>query len=246
MKAIANEVGANEFLVAGNGSFIYDIQNEEVIYNNYIEKQKLLEIIKICEENSIFYNIYTPDMILTKSINYNISFYNNENRRNSPDRKININVTEDVYSYVQNYRKNDFLKITICDSDKIIFYGIMNKLKKIKGIDVLDISHMSRKTIKLGTKEAEIAYFYTEITNKDINKWTALKYLIELLGIRQEETIGIGDNINDKELIENAGIGIAMENSCPEIKEVAKYVASDNNLNGVAEAINKYINDCEM
>ena len=241
IKSLAKEAGANEFLIAGNGAFIYDIQNEEILYNNYIEKQKILEIIKNCEENSIFYNIYTPDMIITKGINYNISYYNNENRKNSSDEKININVTEDIYNYVQNYEKNDFLKITICDSDKIIFSGIINKLKKIKNIDVLNISHMSRKTLKLGTKEKEITYFYTEITNKNVNKWTALKYLIDKLNIKLEETIGIGDNINDKELIENTGLGIAVENSCPEIKQIAKIIVSDNNSNGVAEAINKYI-----
>jgi len=243
IKAIAKEAGADEFLIAGNGSFIYDMQKNEILYNNYIEKQKVLDLIKLCEENSIFYNVYTTDMIITKTINYNVSYYNNENRRISQDEKISINITSDIYDYVKNYQKNDFLKITICDSTRSVFDGIMKKLKKIKGIDVLDIAHMSRKTIKLGTKAEEITYYYTEIANKDVNKWTALKYLIDKLGISQEETIGIGDNINDKELIENTGVGIAMENSCPEIKQVAKSIVSDNNLHGVAEAINKYIND---
>lgn len=241
IKSIAGEIGANEFLIAGNGAFIYDIQKEEILYSDYIEKEKILKMIKIFEENSIFYNIYTPDMIITKEINYNISYYHNENMKISNNEKININVTEDIYNYVQNYEKNDFLKITICDNDKVIFYGIKNKLKEIKDIDVLDVSHMSRKIIKQGTKEEEIAYFYTEITNKDVNKWTALKYLIDKLNIAQSETIGIGDNINDKELIENTGMGIAMGNSSPEMKKMAKDVVRDNNSNGIAEAINKYI-----
>ena len=37
----------------------YDIKKDEIIYENVLKKQKALEIIKICEENSIFYNVYT-------------------------------------------------------------------------------------------------------------------------------------------------------------------------------------------
>ena len=42
-----------------------------LVYNNYMSKQKVLEIIDICEKNSMFYNIYTNNSILTKSLNYN-------------------------------------------------------------------------------------------------------------------------------------------------------------------------------
>ena len=60
-------------------------------------------------------------------------------------------------------------------------------------------------------------------------------------GIDQSEVVGIGDNINDKEMIEYAGLGIAMGNSSPDVKEVADIVVSDNNSDGVAEAIKLYI-----
>jgi len=218
------------------------MQKEEIIYKNYIEKQKILEIIKICENNSIFYNIYTPNEVITKTLAWDSLFYNNENKKNTPDKKININITEDIYNYVQNYEKDDFLKITICDNDKPVFEGIMNKLRKIKNIDVLNVGHMSRKIIKSGTKDVELAYFYTEITNKNVNKWTAVANLIKILGISKEEVMGIGDNINDKELIEESGCGIAMGNSPAEIKQIADDVVSDNNSSGVAEAIEKYVN----
>ena len=49
------------------------------------------------------------------------------------------------------------------------------------------------------------------------------------------------DYIAFKEMLENAGLGIAMENSAPYIKEYANIVTSNNNSDGVAEALNKYI-----
>jgi len=216
------------------------MQKEDLIYSNYLCKEKILEIIKICEENSIFYSLYTLDIVIAKSLQYDVSYYSYEYRL---DNEMNIEVVEDIYSFVQNYEKDDFLKITICDSDQIIFSRIMCKLKEIGGIDVLDVGHMSTKTIKSGAEEIEIAYFYTEITNENVNKWTALEHLINLLGISKEETMGIGDNVNDRELVQNSGMGVAMGHSCPALKEVADDIVMDNNSSGVAEALNIYINN---
>lgn len=237
---IANEVCANKYLISGNGAAIYDIENDETIYSNYMTKEKVLEIIDICEKNSMFYNVYTNNVILTKSLNYNILFYHNENKKNPEDKKIKINITNDIYNYIKNYEGDDLLKITICDSDKMIFNSIMNKLKTLRDIDVLEVAHMSKKIIKHGTEDFEISYFYTEISNKNVNKWTAIEALIRKLGIKKEEVMAIGDNINDKEMIENAGIGIVTGNSSPLMKEIADKVVASNNESGVAEAIQRY------
>ena len=147
---------------------------------------------------------------------------------------------EDIYSYIENYEEEDFLKIIICDGNALIFKSVMNKLKRIKNVDVLEVSHMSKKVIQHGSQEKEIAYYYTEITNENVNKWTAIQELIRMLNINPEEVIAIGDNINDEQMIKNAKIGIAMGNSNPYIKDIADEITKDNNLSGVAEVIYKY------
>ena len=76
------------------------------------------------------------------------------------------------------------------------------KLKKINDIEILEVSHMSRKTIMQGTEEIPIEYYYTEISLADVDKWNAIEFLIKKLGIKPEEVIAIGDNINDKKMIE--------------------------------------------
>ena len=68
-----------------------------------------------------------------------------------------------------------------------------------------------------------------------------MEHLIKELNIKTEETIAIGDNVNDIQMIKNAGLGIAMDNSADYIKQYADYITTDNNLDCVAEAINKYI-----
>lgn len=241
VKNFANEIGANEYAICGNGAIVYDFKEESIIYDKFLSQKKVLQLIKICEENSIYYSIYTQNSIITKSLNYNVLFYHQENASKPDGKKTNICITEDVYQYVLNRKEEDYTKINICDENNIIFNGIIRKLREVKGIDVLDVGHMSRKLMKLGTEIHSIEYFYTEITNENTDKWNALKFLIQKLGIEREEVITIGDNVNDQTMLENAGLGVAMANSVPYIQKMADVVTESNNEDGVAKVIEKYI-----
>ena len=240
IKKISLDLGINDFLIAGNGASVYDIKLDKNIFESFIEKEKALKIIKICKENSIFFNVYTDVGIITESLNYNVKVFNNENNYKPNDKRTNIEVVKDIYDYVEN-NEMDILKIIICDESKIIFSNIIEKLKNIKGVEVLDIEHMSKKIIRTGTEEYKIEYFYTEVTNKNANKWEAIEYLCKKLSIEKEEIICIGDNMNDLRMIENAAIGIVMQNSALERKKIADYITEDNNSDGVGNAIYKYI-----
>lgn len=241
VESIAHDLGANNYYISGNGSMLYNMKEDKIEYENFIEKEKMLKLIKICDENSIYYSIYTENMVITKSLKYNVAFYNYENSKKAFDKRTNINIVQNVYEYVENLKDNKFLKITICDDSEIIFSRIIDKFKKINNIDVLDVAHMSRKIIKEGTEEVPVEYYYTEITNKNVDKWTAIEILIKKLNIKKEEVIAIGDNMNDKLMIKNAGMGIAMGQANPKIKEIADVVTQDNNNNGVANILKKLI-----
>lgn len=241
IKNIANEINSNNYLIAGNGAILYDGRNDKILYEKTLNKEKVLEIIKICEENSIFYNVYTEKEIVTKNLNYNVLYYYKENLKKEENKRTNINIVENIYEYVKDSQNDKYLKIMICDNTKVIFNSILRKLKEVKDIEVLDVEHMSRKLIKQGTEEFEIEYFYTEVSAQSVDKWYAIEKLMELTNITKEEIIAIGDNINDKKMIENAKIGIAMGQSTPVLKEVADFVTDDNNSDGVAKALKEFI-----
>ena len=236
IKTIAKEIQSEKYFISGNGAILYDIKKQEIIYENTLKKSKVLDIIKICEENSIFYTIYTEKEIISKSLNFNVLYYNKENLNKDEENKTHINLMEDIYDYIRN-REEKIIKFTICDNNQAIFNSIMRKLKEIEEIEVLDVSHMSRKTIKQGTEEFAIEYYYTEISAQNVDKWSALEILMEKTGIKREEIVTIGVNINDKKMIENAGLGIAMQNGSPEVRKIAKYIAPDNNDDGVAKVL---------
>lgn len=236
IKTIAKEIKSEKYFISGNGAIIYDIAKNEIIYENTLKKQKVLDIIKICEENSIYYNIYTEKEIIAKSLQCNVLYYYKENLNKEESSKTHINIIDDIYDYILN-REEKIIKITICDSTQSIFNSIMRKIKEIEEIEVLDVAHMSRKIIRQGTEEVPIEYFYTEISAKNVDKWNAIEFLKEKMEINTDEIIAIGDNINDKIMIENAGLGIAMGQSNPKIKEIAKQITASNCEDGVAQAL---------
>ena len=238
---IATELGLNDYVISDNGAIIYDMESEKIVYKKYLDKDKVLQIIKMCEENSIYYCLYTENTIITKSLNYNVLFYYNENKHKEEKMKTHINIVENIYDYIEKSEDSNFSKITICDQNKTIFLRIMDKLKQIKKVDVLEVGHMARKKIFNGTEVVDVEYFYTEITNENTNKWLAIEGIIDKLNIAKEEVIAIGDNVNDLEMIQNAGLGIAVNNSAPYIQEMADEVVLSNDEHGVRDVINNHI-----
>ncbi len=240
IKSIAKEIKSEKYFIAGNGSIVYDIKNDKVIYDKYLKKEKILEIIKICEENSIAYNVYTDKTILATALKFNVLYYHKENLKKEENKRTNISIVKNMYEYVKNMKEEKFLKLTICDENKSVFNSIIKKVKTIKEVEVLDISHISRKTIKQGTEEIMIEYYYTEITSQNANKWNALEFLIEKLKISKEEVMAIGDNINDKKMITEAGLGVVMKGSTPEVLNNADIIADTNENDGVAKILENY------
>ncbi|MEO7767349.1 MAG: Cof-type HAD-IIB family hydrolase, partial [Ferruginibacter sp.] len=81
---------------------------------------------------------------------------------------------------------------------------------------------------------------YLEIMDRRASKSNAIAFLLKKYGIDKDEIIAIGDNFNDKGMIEFAGIGVAMGNAPNEIKMIADYVTDTNDHDGVAMALNHF------
>jgi len=238
VKRFSKEINSNKYFISGNGAITYDIKNNKILYENILSKTKALKIIKICEENSIYYNVYTENGIIAKNLSYNTLYYYKDNLTKPDENRTHINIVENVYDYFEQ-REEKILKIMICDEHKTVFDSIVRKLKELSEIEVLEVSHMSRKIIKQGTDEIALEYFYTEVSAKDVDKWNALEEIIGLMNISKEEVVTIGDNANDLKMITNAGLGVAMGESAPYVKQSADIIAPTNDEDGVAIILNK-------
>ncbi len=82
---------------------------------------------------------------------------------------------------------------------------------------------------------------YADCVIKGLNKAKGIEKVLELTGIKRENTIAIGDSNNDYDMLEFAGVGVAMANSQQRILDIADYVTTSNHECGVAKAINELL-----
>ena len=80
-----------------------------------------------------------------------------------------------------------------------------------------------------------------EFSAPGVDKGTGLARLAELLGVDEAATIAVGDAENDLAMLRSAGLGVAMGNAIPAAVEAADVQVSDNDHDGVAEAIERYL-----
>ncbi len=91
-----------------------------------------------------------------------------------------------------------------------------------------------------------VATFF-EATHPAANKGNAVQHLAEsVLGLRSENVMAIGDNFNDLEMIEYAGVGVAMGGAPDAVKASADWVAPGVESDGVVAAIEQFILSTEL
>jgi len=83
--------------------------------------------------------------------------------------------------------------------------------------------------------------YLANILNMEAGKVNAIKKILEIYNMNRTNVIAIGDHENDIGIIKFSGLGIAMGNSVEMVKSAADSVVADNDSNGVAEAIYKYV-----
>lgn len=82
---------------------------------------------------------------------------------------------------------------------------------------------------------------YTEAILKPCSKATGMQVLMDAAGIDREHSMGLGDSLNDEEMLRYAGIGVAMGQAPDVVKAFATVVTAPANEDGVAKAIEQYI-----
>jgi len=115
---------------------------------------------------------------------------------------------------------------------KILIIGEMKQIESAWN------NHRSNFQQSYTTMQSEDDYF--EIIPPSQSKGAALKKLMDILQVKPSEVLSIGNQLNDMDMIENAGIGVAVANSHPALKERAFYVCSSSYGDGVVEAIETF------
>lgn len=79
-----------------------------------------------------------------------------------------------------------------------------------------------------------------DMVPKGLSKQTGVEAVCNLYNITQQQTMAFGDGENDLEMLEHCQIGVAMGNSIDSIKEIADYITTDIDNDGIANALKHY------
>lgn len=205
-----------DYVVCFNGAVVQDIGNEAVVSKLEMSVDDFKYINNIAKENNLHIHINTPDAVLTP--NENVGQYT----------LLEADLNKIPYKYIPENEINDsvtFCKIMIIDEPDLL-EELLPKLPK----EAYDKYTIVRS-----------APFFLEFLNKDANKGTGMEKLCKELNITADEVIAVGDEENDRHMIEFAGLGVAMGNARDSIKEIADYITDTNDNHGVAKVIDKFI-----
>lgn len=145
-------------------------------------------------------------------------------------------------SRAARYKINVMTEPLLCtDEEAIIREGIT----KILWFDTPERSAMFQRELA-GKLPADTSFCpstpeYLEFFNSGVSKGLSLRRLADSLGIKREEIIAFGDNFNDLEMLEYAGLGVAMANAPEEVKAAADFVTRNNNDDGVGYALSHFL-----
>ena len=110
-------------------------------------------------------------------------------------------------------------------------------------IDSLPLVTRLAKRVTLAHCRTIVSYsagldsYFLEVFHATCSKGEALRQLAQRLGIQMSEVVAVGDNYNDREMIELAGLGVAMGNAEPEIIAAADRVTHSNDEDGIAALV---------
>lgn len=219
-------IGSDMPLISYQGAFIKDPKTDELVGHWPVELEQALSLLddlgEFATHDKLSIHIYVNDELYVRKMTPQTKFY-------AERSKVEVNVVGNLREFLtRTSTENPPTKIlALSDTAELI----TEMLRVLKG----------RYTPQQLYLTKSVATFF-EATNPIANKGTAVKHLAEnILGFDRSQVLAIGDNFNDLEMIEYAGIGVVMGNGAEGLKPLGDWVAPSVEDDGVAVAIEKFV-----
>ena len=205
-------------IVAYNGGVIYDTDKQEIIYQSRIRLDIVRKVFAEARKRGVHVQTYRNEKVLVDLCNYD--------------------------EELKNYCEKIEMEYEVADSIDVLTEEPAKMHSSVLRDDgrLIPFRDWINSTFPDELESFLSSPIYLEIVPRGMNKGTAVHMLKELLDWPLEDIIAVGDEANDVPMIREAGIGAAMINGIDEIKAAADYITSaDNNHDGVAEVIYRYV-----
>lgn len=203
------------FVLAFNGGRIINFKTGEIVYNKTIPVEFVTPIYEEACKLDVGILTYTEEAVILG---------NGMDEYSELEGKING---------IPLIEKTDFVEFVNYPVNKFLLTGQPEK--------ILHAQDVMREQFGWDLNIFRSEPFFLEMMPQSIDKAYSLEKLLEHIGMTREQMICCGDGFNDKSMIHFAGLGVAMANAQPEVKEVADYITLSNDEDGIVKVIEEFM-----
>jgi Cof subfamily protein (haloacid dehalogenase superfamily) len=218
MDRFARQLGLNKrpgYLICNNGTIIQESHTGKVVFEAHLSPETALIAYDLANAEGFPVQIYEGSLM----------YISRKNEFADYDQKL-TGLKQVVPDDFRVKVRDGCCKLLI-PGDPIILRPLENLFRSYIGDDVT-----------LFTSKP----YFLEILPSGVDKGSALAKVAEIIGVRQEEVMAVGDSMNDEAMIRWAGYGVAMANGDERLKESACLVTGrTNDEDGVADLIDRYL-----
>lgn len=205
------------YVIAYNGTTVVNCKTGECIYNQMVSPELIKPVLEAAKKVGaaiVVYNDNTREMISGNGLNEYL--------------KIDAQACDVIIREV-----NDFAKSINFPFNKFLLSGTPEHMAEVEKI--MDKEFGDRLNVFRSDP------YYVELLPRYVDKGVAVEKLAKHLDMQREKVICIGDSYNDLPMLRYAGMGVAMGNAQKEVKDMADYVTTSNDEDGVVNVIKKFM-----
>ena len=205
----------NHYIISQNGANIYESQTGKRVMDAFVDSAAIQKWIELGKKHGI--------SVMGAGVDYYYSFDEDPTEWMEFDVKLVSGKLKRIPT--KESLNTDFYKILLMGDEEQL-----NEFETFIPQEWRDEFYVVRSQ-----------KYLVEVLTKGVNKAFGLEKLAKELNIQPSEIAAIGDAANDIEMLEYAGLAIAMGNASEEVKAIADIVTDTNENNGVIKAIDKLI-----
>ena len=205
----------NHYIISQNGANIYESQTGKRVMDAFVDSAAIQKWIELGKKHGI--------SVMGAGVDYYYSFDEDPTEWMEFDVKLVSGKLKRIPT--EESLNTDFYKILLMGDEEQL-----NEFETFIPQEWRDEFYVVRSQ-----------KYLVEVLTKGVNKAFGLEKLAQKLNIQPSEIAAIGDAANDVEMLEYAGLAIAMGNASEEVKAIADIVTDTNENNGVIKAIDRLI-----
>ncbi|MDR1640781.1 MAG: HAD family hydrolase [Clostridiales bacterium] len=226
---VARKLGLKTPCMCVDGLVMHDLAERKTIYENVLTVEATRAVLEIAESRNVNIEVVTWGtydwLIKDKSIGdiYSIGSYG-----------FSANLIFEAYKRMFGIRYVKSLDSFKEAGEKVYQVVAMG--------EPLELEAIQEELAKRSLPKLSVRLMWGNqlfITGENAGKYYGLKLLCDHYGIALDEVVAVGDDLNDLDMIQAAGFGVAMENGNPQVKAAAGMITKPNSEDGAALALEK-------